>query len=160
MVTSVTRQFTIFSKLIPRQSHHINIVQLVLQQQSNMGSLQFSRALIIIPNPVRCSILKPDRTPTVDEAKDIEPVNGIGEIPNLSHLVPEDSQITAAVEAISITTFSKIEAKRTALTSNEYIATYCYSPQSTEKDDVLGNTQSKQTGGHYVKRLGTIKAHN
>ena len=87
-------------------------------------SLQFSWGLIIIPSSVRCSSLEPDCPPTADEARDIEPVKRIGEIPNLSHLVPESPQITAAVDAIPITAFSKIEAKRTVLTSNEHLATY------------------------------------
>ena len=73
---------------------------------------------------MRCSSLKPDCTLTADEANDIKPVNWIGEILNPSHLVPEDPQITAAVDAISTTTFSKIEGKKTVLTSNEHLATY------------------------------------
>jgi hypothetical protein len=41
------------------------------------------------------------------------------EIISTSHLVPGDSQITAAVDSISIAASSKIDGKETVLTSNE-----------------------------------------
>jgi len=77
---------------------------------------------------VRCAGLKPDCALSADEAKDIEPVNGIGEILSTSHLVPGDSQINAAVDSISIAASNKIDGKKTVLTSNKDFATYRYSP--------------------------------
>jgi hypothetical protein len=68
---------------------------------------------------VRCADLNPDCALSADEAKDIDPLNGIREILSTSHLVPGDSQITSAVDSIPIAASSKIDGKKTVLTSNE-----------------------------------------
>ena len=73
---------------------------------------------------MRCADLNPDCALIADEAKDTDPVNGIREILSTSRLVPGDSQITAAVDSISIAASSKIYGKKTVLTSNEDLADY------------------------------------
>ena len=99
---------------------------LCLSRQSYelLPGLQFSSGSTIIPNLVRCAGLNPDCALIADEAKDTDPVDGIRGILSTSQLVPEDSQITAAVDSISITASSNIYGKKTVLTSNEHLANY------------------------------------
>ena len=73
---------------------------------------------------MRCAGLNPDCALIADEAKDIDPVDGIREIISTSQLVPKDSEITAAVDSISSATSSNIYGKKTVLTSNEVLADY------------------------------------
>ncbi len=99
---------------------------LCLSRQSYelLRSLQFSSGSTIIPSLVRCACLNPDCALIADEAKDTDPVDGIREIRSTIQLVPEDSQITAAVDSISIAASSNIYGKKTVLASNEHLANY------------------------------------
>jgi len=73
---------------------------------------------------VRCAGLNPDCALIADEAKDTGPVDGIRGILSTSQLVPGGLQITAAVDSISSATSSKIDGKKTVLTSNKDLANY------------------------------------
>ena len=73
---------------------------------------------------MRCAGLKPDCALNADEANDIQPFNGMGEINSTSQLVPEDLLITAAVDSISIAVSGNIDGKQTVLTFNEDLADY------------------------------------
>jgi hypothetical protein len=63
---------------------------------------------------VRCTGLNPDCALIYDEAKDTGAVNGITEILGTSNLAPGDSQITAAVDSISIAASSNIDTDKNA----------------------------------------------
>ena len=73
---------------------------------------------------MRCADLNPDCALIADEAKHTGPVSGIREILSTSRLVTGGLQITAAVDSISIAASSKIDGKKTVLTSTEYLADY------------------------------------
>jgi hypothetical protein len=76
---------------------------------------------------VRRAGLEPDCAPIADKAQNIAPVNSMEEILSTSDLVPEDPQITAAVDTIPIAASSKIDGEKAVLTSNEDLANYWYS---------------------------------
>jgi hypothetical protein len=76
---------------------------------------------------VRRAGLEPDCAPIGDKAQNTAPVNSMEEILSTSDLVPEDPQITAAVDTIPIAASSKIDGEKAVLTSNEDLANYWYS---------------------------------
>jgi hypothetical protein len=109
---------------------------------------------------VRRAGLEPDCAPIADKAKNTAPVNSMEEILSTSDLVPEDPQITAAVDTISIAASSNIEGKKTVLTSNEYLANYWYSRQCTEKDNISTKNSERVGGEQYVERLGMRRVYD
>ena len=86
---------------------------------------------------MRCADLNPDCALIADEAKDTDPVNGLREVLSTSRLVPGDSQITAAVDSISI-----------AAANNALIKMIYY------------ETLKVSRWGHYVERLGMRRVYD